>query len=100
MPFLVWLDLQQRRIISRKENVTLPHLGELLPAWLASAVAATLILATAALAGSAVKASLIRLAGLLLLVCGTILAVMLSEIVAKRRTFADHLLPTNSCSAE
>jgi hypothetical protein len=99
LPFLVWLDLQQRKITTLKAHIKLPRLGELLPGWLASAIASTLILAIAALAGSAIKAPLIHLAGVLLLFCSTFLALALVAIAAKRRTFTQRLLSATGYSA-
>lgn len=99
LPFLVWLDLQQRRVVGRYGQVKLPRMGELLPGWLASAIASTLILATAALAGSAIQAPLIHLAGMLLLLRSAFLALALAAIAAKRKTFAQSLLSTTGSSA-
>ncbi len=53
--------------------------------------------ATWGLAGSAIQAPLIRLAGMLLLLCSTFLA--LAAIATKRKTFAQNLFPTTGNSA-
>jgi hypothetical protein len=85
LPFLVWLDLRQNSIVGSSAQSKLPRMAELLPRWLANAIASTMILALSALAGSAIHAPLIHLVGVLLLLCSAFLLLTLAIIAAKRR---------------
>jgi hypothetical protein len=98
VPFLCWLDLQQRRIRSQHLDATLPRLSALLPAWQAIAIAATMILAIAALSGAAIEASLIHLAGGLLVVCAVLLAIALATSAGTRQTYVRDLATSTSPS--
>lgn len=98
VPFLCWLDLQQRRIRSQHLDVKLPRLSALLPTWQAIAIAVTMILAIAALSGAAIEASLIHLAGGLLVMCAVSLAIALATAAGARQAYARLLAASNSPS--
>lgn len=74
VPFLSWLDLQQRRIRSGKHRVKLPHMQTLLPAARANAIASTLVGAIVLALAGMLAAPLAQTGGVLLQLCGVLLA--------------------------
>jgi hypothetical protein len=84
LPFLSWLDLQRQRGRSRRSQVTLPRLRELLPYRVAAAAALGLIAATA-LATAAVEWPLLTLpAGLSLLFAAAALGWAMARVTRLR----------------
>lgn len=77
VPFLSWLDLQQRRAASRHPDVSLPRLHTLLPQGQATLIAATLGAALLALLSGAWVPQLAQLGGALLMACAGLLAHLL-----------------------
>ncbi|MEZ5587292.1 MAG: hypothetical protein R3E46_09510 [Sedimenticolaceae bacterium] len=85
LPFLTWLDLQQRRVAGGHMQVGLPRLRALLPEALANAVAWTLGFAMAATLCGAFAPYLTILGGILLIVCAVLLAYALVRAAMIRR---------------
>lgn len=85
VPFLNWLDLQQRRIARRATHVRLPRLHALLPERFAQAIAATLAAAVMAVGLGSAMPLLARVGGVLLAVCGVLLGVALARAARIRR---------------
>lgn len=79
LPFLTWLDLQQRRISGQYMQVKLPRLREILPNALANLVALLLTGALLGLLGCTAWPVLTRPAGALLLGCAILLGVALAR---------------------
>ena len=84
VPFLSWLDLQQRRIAGRHVKVTLPRLRALLPTRTANAVGLTLAAAIVAVAAAPLAPLLTRVGGLLLVVCAVLLGYALASAARQR----------------
>lgn len=85
VPFLGWLDLQQRRISGQRSQVAVPRLRALLPESDANAIAATLGAAVAAVPAGLLAPSLARLGGGLLAACAALLGHALWRIARLRR---------------
>lgn len=85
VPFLSWLDLQQRRQRSGNTTVTLPRLRVLLPERRATAIAVTLIAGISLIAVGTPRPELAQLGGVLLFLCGTLLGYALLQAGRMRR---------------
>jgi hypothetical protein len=85
VPFLGWLDLQQRRIAAPGSQVKVPRLRALLPERQAHAIAATLGGVIAAVPAGLLAPSLARLGGGLLAACAGLLGHALWRIARLRR---------------
>jgi len=85
VPFLSWLDLQQRRAAGRNPGVSLPRLRALLPTGRANAIALTLGAAMLTALSGAVVPAFARLGGALLVICGGLLAHALARAASMRR---------------
>lgn len=85
VPFLSWLDLQQRRVAGRHLKVKLPHLKTLLPERFANWIAITLCIAAGAHLLGAIVPAFARLGGLMLALCAVLLAVALARSARIRR---------------
>lgn len=85
MPFMSWLDLQQRRIARGRLQGSLPRLRALLPQGHANAIALTLGGAILAAAAGALAPPLTHLGGVLLIVCALLLATALLRAAGLRR---------------
>lgn len=91
VPFLNWLDLQQRRISTGNYRAKLPHMHLLLPPRRAAAIAATLIGAiVCALIAHAVQPMALA-SGILLASCGALLARALIMAARMRQKVARQL---------
>ena len=97
LPFLTWLDLQQRRVAGGHMQVSLPRLRALLPEGLANAVALTLGAAMIATLCGAMVPYLTIPGGILLMVCAVLLAYALARAaITRRRVIAQFALPGRS----
>ena len=85
LPFLTWLDLQQRRVAGGHLQVSLPRLRALLPEALANGVAWTLGSAMVATLCGAFAPYLTTLGGILLIACAVLLAYALVRAAIIRR---------------
>ena len=74
VPFLSWLDLQQRRLAGGHSQVALPRLRDLLPDGLAYAIAISLTAALVAVSMGAVLPLSAHLGGGFLIACAALLA--------------------------
>lgn len=74
VPFMSWLDLQQRRTAGSRLQVRLPRLRSLLPDGDANAIALTFTVAIGALLAASLLPALGHLGGGLLVVCALLLA--------------------------
>ena len=94
LPFLTWLDLQQRRVAGGHMQVSLPRLRALLPEGLANAVALTLGAAMIATLCGAMVPYLTIPGGILLMACAALLAYALARAaMIRRRVIAQFALP-------
>jgi len=93
VPFLTWLDLQQRRAAARNTAVSLPRLHALLPAGSANAIALTLGAAIVAALAGVFAPLFTHLGGGLLVVCATLLAHALRRSARLRREVIRQLDP-------
>lgn len=85
VPFLSWLDLQQRRVSGKHHQVRLPRLGALLPERRANTIALTLAAAMLVLPFATLVPSLSRVGGILLVVCAAVLGYALAHAAWVRR---------------
>lgn len=94
LPFLTWLDLQQRRVAGGHMQVSLPRLRALLPEGLANAVALMLGAAIGTTLSGALVPFLTTLGGILLMACAALLAYALARAAMIRRgVIAQFTLP-------
>jgi hypothetical protein len=91
VPFLSWLDLQQRRISTKQKLIKLPHMHTLFPPRRAALIAALLIAAITCTLAGLVVAPLAHAGGVLLAGCGILLASTLSAAAGQCRSVARQL---------
>ena len=85
VPFLSWLDLQQRRVGGQYLHVSLPRLGSLLPQGAANRIALTLGAAGITAVLGAVLPMFVHLGGGLLVLCAVLLTLSLAKAARVRR---------------
>lgn len=85
VPFLSWLDLQQRLVSGRYKGFRLPRLNELLSESRSNAIAVTLVTVLLLLSLAALQPLLVHLAGLLLVMLALLLGAALAHSVRVRQ---------------
>ncbi len=85
VPFLSWLDLQQRRVAGRHLQVKLPQLRTLLPDEFVNWIAITLCIAAGAHLLAAFLPALAQIGGLMLALCAVLLGRALARSARIRR---------------
>lgn len=91
LPFLTWLDLQQQKYSAGQRQLKLPRLMDILPAWLANLIMINFAVAVVLLLAATVSPALTRLAGLFLLACGMLIALLLTRAFRTHSQFSAKL---------
>lgn len=85
VPFLSWLDLQQRRAAGHHQQVRMPRLSALLPERRANAIALTLAAAMVTLPAAGAIPPLVHVGGVMLVACALLLAYALAHAARLRQ---------------
>lgn len=99
VPFMSWLDLQQRRTAGSGLHVRLPRLRSLLPDGDANAIALTFTAAIGALLAASLLPALAHLGGGLLVVCALLLARVLIRNARTRGAVIRELAQASDAAA-